>query len=193
MRWCSRCITSIGGKVDPSNSARSGTTRRVRSNVDRAYAVSRASLATGQIREALDEVRPQHVWYQRGRERLQEYRAIAAAGGWPAIPDGPSLKPGMSDARVPVLRRRLEITKDLPTLTAAKAPAATGDDRHLQARAGPAASDLDHDPARLRRHARGRRAAFPATPRPHALTGSSDPARAPSSTCRCRPVSTRSA
>ena len=46
-------------------------------------------LATGEIREALDEVRPQHVWYQRGRERLREYRAIAAAGGWPTFPTGP--------------------------------------------------------------------------------------------------------
>jgi murein L,D-transpeptidase YcbB/YkuD len=71
-------------------------------------------LAAGQIREAFERARPQHPWYRLGRERLREYRAIAAAGGWPGIPDGPVLKPGMSDPRVPVLRRRLQVTHDLP-------------------------------------------------------------------------------
>ena len=71
------------------------------------------ALATGQIREAFDRARPQHAWYQRGRERLKDYRAIAAAGGWSAIGDGPTLEPGVSDPRVPALRHRLEITGDL--------------------------------------------------------------------------------
>ncbi len=48
-----------------------------------------ARLAAGEISEAFGSARPSHVWYQRGRERLKDYRAIAAAGGWPAIPDGP--------------------------------------------------------------------------------------------------------
>ncbi|MBK7901966.1 MAG: L,D-transpeptidase family protein [Proteobacteria bacterium] len=72
-----------------------------------------ARLAAGEIREAFDGARPAHVWYQRGRDRLREYRAIAAAGGWPSIPDGHTMKPGMNDSRVPVLRRRLEVTRDL--------------------------------------------------------------------------------
>ena len=78
-----------GGKVDPLklSSQWNYSTRPV--NAERAYQFLERILATGQIREALDEVRPQHVWYQRGRERLQEYRAIAAAGGWPELPDGP--------------------------------------------------------------------------------------------------------
>jgi murein L,D-transpeptidase YcbB/YkuD len=71
-------------------------------------------LADGRIREAFDAVRPQHPWYQRGRERLREYRAIAALGGWPTVPEGPTLKPGMTDTRVPVLRKRLAVTHDLP-------------------------------------------------------------------------------
>jgi len=71
-------------------------------------------LAAGQITEAFDGARPAHVWYQRGRERLKEYRTIAAAGGWPSLADGPALKPGMSDPRVPVLRQRLTISRDLP-------------------------------------------------------------------------------
>ena len=82
-----------------------------------------ARLAAGEISEAFGSARPSHVWYQRGRERLKDYRAIAAAGGWPGIPDGPTMKPGMSDARVPVLRKRLEVTKDLVPTPATSAAA----------------------------------------------------------------------
>jgi len=75
-------------------------------------------LAAGEIRETYAAARPQHVWYQRGRERVREYRAIAAAGGWPRVADGPTLKPGMQDPRVPVLRQRLRITQDLAPASA---------------------------------------------------------------------------
>ncbi len=71
------------------------------------------AIETRPIGEIFDRARPQHVWYQRGRERLREYRAIAAAGGWSPISDGPTLKLGMTDPRVPALRHRLETTQDL--------------------------------------------------------------------------------
>ena len=67
-------------------------------------------LDSGRIREALTAARPQHVWYERGRERLRQYRRIAADGGWPTIAAGPTLKPGVTDERVAVLRTRLQIT-----------------------------------------------------------------------------------
>ena len=73
------------------------------------------AIDSGRIRETFERTRPQHVWYQRGRERLEEYRAIAAAGGWSPISDGPTLKLGMDDPRVPALRHRLEVTGDLIT------------------------------------------------------------------------------
>jgi murein L,D-transpeptidase YcbB/YkuD len=102
------------GKVDPVKlSSQWNFSQRPTPSFEEGLQRFSARLAAGQIREAFDSARPSHVWYQRGRERLKEYGAIAAAGGWPAIPDGPTMKPGMSDARVPVLRRRLEITKDL--------------------------------------------------------------------------------
>jgi murein L,D-transpeptidase YcbB/YkuD len=72
-----------------------------------------AAVDSGQIRATFDRARPQHAWYQRGRERLEEYRKIAAAGGWSPISDGPTLKPGVSDPRVPALRNRLRVTHDL--------------------------------------------------------------------------------
>ena len=56
------------------------------------------------------------------RQTLADYRALAAAGGWPSVPLGESLKPGMSDERVPALRARLAVTDDA-------APAAAGAER----------------------------------------------------------------
>jgi L,D-transpeptidase YcbB len=110
------------GKVDPEKLSSQWNFASRPVDVERGFAAITQALASGQIRQTFERARPQHVWYQRGRERLKEYRALAAAGGWPAIPDGPTIKPGMSDPRVPVLRSRLQVTKDLPAGGAA-APA----------------------------------------------------------------------
>ena len=114
------------GKVDPVKlSSQWNFSQRPIPSFEEAMQRFSARLAAGEIRQAFDSARPSHAWYQRGRDRLQEYRAIAAAGGWPSIPDGPTLKPGMSDTRMPVLRKRLEVTRDLaptPGTTAAADP-----------------------------------------------------------------------
>jgi len=103
------------GKVDPEKlSSQWNFSHRPTPSIEEALRRFSARLAAGEISEAFAAVRPAHPWYQRGRDRLQEYRAIAAAGGWPSIADGPVLKPGMSDTRVPDIRKRLSITKDLP-------------------------------------------------------------------------------
>ena len=46
------------------------------------------------------------------KDALTEYRGLQAGGGWPAVASGPTLKPGMEDERVPVIRRRLVVTRD---------------------------------------------------------------------------------
>jgi murein L,D-transpeptidase YcbB/YkuD len=113
------------GKVDPVKlSSQWNFSARPTPSIEEALQRFSARLAAGEISEAFAAVRPAHPWYQRGRERLQEYRAIVAAGGWPTIADGPVLKPGMTDARVPVIRKRLGITKDLPSTAAGVAPEA---------------------------------------------------------------------
>ena len=53
---------------------------------------------------------PQAPEYADLRAALADYRALAGAGGWPSVPLGESLKPGMSDPRVPALRARLAVT-----------------------------------------------------------------------------------
>lgn len=52
--------------------------------------------------------------YWRTKDALAHYRKLAAAGGWPQIPAGDALKPGMSDPRVIPLRKHLSIEGDLP-------------------------------------------------------------------------------
>jgi murein L,D-transpeptidase YcbB/YkuD len=62
-------------------------------------------------------------WIQRAplytvmQRKLAEYRAIEAAGGWPEVPEGPTLRAGDVDPRVAVLRERLRVTGDLPAAT----------------------------------------------------------------------------
>jgi murein L,D-transpeptidase YcbB/YkuD len=43
---------------------------------------------------------------------LAEYRAIEQAGGWPQIPGGAVLSPGVRDSRVELLRNRLRLSGD---------------------------------------------------------------------------------
>jgi murein L,D-transpeptidase YcbB/YkuD len=52
--------------------------------------------------------------YLRAKAMLTEYRALKDAGGWPQIETGPTLKPGMDDERIAIVRKRLAITGDLP-------------------------------------------------------------------------------
>jgi murein L,D-transpeptidase YcbB/YkuD len=61
--------------------------------------------------------------YVQLRDALETLRRIEAEGGWPAVPDGPTLKPGMSDARVPQIARRLAISGDIT-----EAPSSGGND-----------------------------------------------------------------
>ena len=101
------------GKVDPVQLSSQWNFASKPVSTERGFEALTRALDSGQIRETFERARPQHVWYQRGRERLREYRALAAVGGWPTVPEGPTLKPGTSDPRVPALRARLRVTRDL--------------------------------------------------------------------------------
>jgi murein L,D-transpeptidase YcbB/YkuD len=107
------------GKVDPEKLSSQWNFSSKPVDMERGFQALTRALDSGQIRETFQRARPQHVWYQRGRERLREYRALAAAGGWPTVPEGPTLKPGMTDPRVAAMRTRLRITRDYVPGTAA--------------------------------------------------------------------------
>ena len=65
------------------------------------------------VGQLLRDLEPKHPFYGELKAGLAKYREFEAKGGWPELPDGPSLKPGMEDGRVALLRDRLVITGDL--------------------------------------------------------------------------------
>ena len=71
------------------------------------------NLEYGQAVEALRDMLPTDRDYRRLRDYLAAYRQLAAEGGWSQIPDGPPLRPGESDWRLPWLRQHLIQVGDL--------------------------------------------------------------------------------
>jgi len=61
----------------------------------------------------LDRMVSKSPRYQRLKEALAKYRALAEKGDWPTVAKGKPLKSGMDDPRVPVLRQRLAASGDL--------------------------------------------------------------------------------
>ena len=101
------------GRVDPVELDGHWNVNRTINGRDAVVAVSSA-IAEGTVDNLLAAVRPQHMYYRRLQNALARYRAIAAAGGWPAVPPGSTLKSGMSDPRVIALRARLAVTQSMP-------------------------------------------------------------------------------
>lgn len=56
---------------------------------------------------AIDGLSPNTPNYARLKAALADYRAKAAAGGFTPVPEGETLKPGMTDTRLDTLRQRL--------------------------------------------------------------------------------------
>ncbi len=56
---------------------------------------------------AFSTLRPRHGQYGKLRQLLATYRNFDSIGGWEPIPAGPTLKPGLRDARVAAMRASL--------------------------------------------------------------------------------------
>jgi murein L,D-transpeptidase YcbB/YkuD len=65
------------------------------------------ALGQNRLRPWLASLAPPFERYRALQRALGQYRAIQARGGWAPVPEGPALKPGMTDARVVALRARL--------------------------------------------------------------------------------------
>jgi murein L,D-transpeptidase YcbB/YkuD len=100
------------GKVDPERIDPDwnldGSTRRTALE----YRLQR-SITSGRIKDVLDELRPRHPEYAQLKKGLARYRAIAKAGNWQRIPDGVTIRAGIRDSRIPLLRKRLRESGDL--------------------------------------------------------------------------------
>ncbi len=70
--------------------------------------------------EPLDDLRPDATPWRSDEmmaameEAIQRYQEIASAGGWPLVPLGRMMREGDEDERVPILRRRLQLSGHLP-------------------------------------------------------------------------------
>jgi murein L,D-transpeptidase YcbB/YkuD len=69
--------------------------------------------AATNVRDALDAFNPQHPAYKALKAQLAAaHQPAAGRTDRVRIPDGPILRPGMSDPRVPILRERLNVAGD---------------------------------------------------------------------------------
>jgi murein L,D-transpeptidase YcbB/YkuD len=109
------------GKVDPIELDPHWNLTRALVSEDPARTIQEAIDAPS-MREFAREVIPRNAFYRNLRSAFAEYRALAAAGGWPSVPAGPTLAPGMRDARVPALRARLAVTGDLDSVAVGAEP-----------------------------------------------------------------------
>lgn len=62
---------------------------------------------------AIQAARPDHFIYKGLLNALAQLREIEAGGGWGTVPPGRAIKPGSSDPRVPLVRRRLAKSGEL--------------------------------------------------------------------------------
>jgi len=118
----------LGGRVDPVEVAPTWNLNRRQQNLVEHL---QEALQGNTIRATLQGLRPPQPAYDAFRRTLARYRTLAQQGGWPTIPNGPTLQEGMQDERISLLRRRLQATGDL----SADAPADSllFDDRLRQA------------------------------------------------------------
>ncbi len=70
------------------------------------------ALETQQLPALISQARGDDPGYLKLRAALKSYRAIVERGGWGRVTVGAALKPGMTDPRVPTIRRRLAATGD---------------------------------------------------------------------------------
>jgi len=103
------------GKVNPENFDKAWNFRRELNNQSPAVVMQQAMDAPSLI-EFIDELTPRGPIYRQLQEALVEYRELAASGGWPSVPAGPTLKPGATDERLATIARRLAVTGDIEDL-----------------------------------------------------------------------------
>ena len=108
------------GKVDPTTFDAQWNYGRTPASMNVAQEVEQA-LAAEDVYQRVDALKPTHPLYVELKRELVRFRAATASEA-PPIPTGPSLNPGMSDARVPLVRKRLTDSGDLNASDASDSP-----------------------------------------------------------------------
>jgi murein L,D-transpeptidase YcbB/YkuD len=100
----------LAGRVNPEVLAPTWKTSRRSADL---AAVLEAALSSGDIAGTFASLAPPYSGFRRLREALVHQRDVAGRGGWPSVPDGPTLKVGDHDSSVVALRERLRLGGDL--------------------------------------------------------------------------------
>src|SRR5262249_25589661 len=100
----------LAGRVNPAKLPTDWHTRPRRA--DWVQLLNQA-VGTGSVKATLARLDPPYPDYQRLRDALRSFRAIASRGGWPSVPTGPPLRRGSPGPGVIALRNRLAASGDL--------------------------------------------------------------------------------
>lgn len=100
----------LAGHVNPETLGAEWYLRRPQADLPK---LLRDALESGDIAGSLNSLLPAGPAYGMLQDALRQYRDMTANGGWPSIPEGPTLWPGDSDPRVTALRARLIATGEL--------------------------------------------------------------------------------
>jgi murein L,D-transpeptidase YcbB/YkuD len=100
----------VEGQVDPSLAHVDWKARRRKVDLVKLleYAIENQRLS-----QVIENLAPPHEEYVQLMKALSDYQRISAGGGWPKIPAGPTIRPGQSDERIPLLKMLLSLTGDL--------------------------------------------------------------------------------
>jgi L,D-transpeptidase YcbB len=99
----------VMGTLDPKDA---GIDWRIATETPREEVVLNNVLSGRDPNEIVEVLRPSILYYDRMRAALAQYRQAAERGGWPAIPEGETLKEGERNPAVAVLRQRLAASTD---------------------------------------------------------------------------------
>lgn len=101
----------LNGKVDPTDLYPTWNFSRQRLNQD-PLTVMQQAIENEEVKGILESFKPVHPWYKAFKNALARYRTIDNEGGWPVIAAGVTLKIGVVDPQVVLLRDRLRATGD---------------------------------------------------------------------------------
>ena len=106
------------GRLHPEQVEQAWSLERDADAIDLAALLQHA-LTTNTIAESLHRLLPLHPVYTGLRQALDRYRRLAAQGGWPMVPPGPTVHQGEQSPRIAAVRARLLAEGEVPGLGAA--------------------------------------------------------------------------
>lgn len=87
---------------------------KISTNEGDPVSVLEQAILKNSMNSSLENIKPKHNIYKGLKNALQKYNDFKNEGGWQQIPDGILIKPNIEDSRIPLIRKRLVATKDLP-------------------------------------------------------------------------------